>query len=139
VERVLCFPSAASFPRSDYRSGRLQPVVLILFAAGQHGPGHASELVGDGDHHFVARCTLGQPTKPLPESSGIVFDAKQYSPSPVDQHATQIAVATLADAEQLLLTSGGVLSWDDTHPGGEVTPASEGCSVSDGGHSSGRD
>jgi len=34
---------------------------------------------------------------PLPESSGVVLDAKQYRPSTVDQHATQINVAALAD------------------------------------------
>jgi type II secretory pathway component PulJ len=30
---------------------------------------------------------------PLPESSGVILDAKQYGASPVDQHATQIDVA----------------------------------------------
>src|SRR4029077_7994435 len=64
VESVLCFPSAASFPRPS--SGRqLQRLVSILLAAGQHSPGHASQLVRDRDHNFVARSTLSQPMHPL--------------------------------------------------------------------------
>src|SRR5689334_19332830 len=40
VESVLCFPSAASFPRPS--SGcALQRLMAIVFAAGQHGPGDA--------------------------------------------------------------------------------------------------
>jgi len=83
VESVLCFPSAASFPRPS--SGRrLQRLMSILFAAGQHSPGHASQLVRDRDHDFVARSTLSQPVHPLPESSGVVLNAKQYRAGTVD-------------------------------------------------------
>jgi len=57
VESVLCFPSAASFPRPILGCSYLQPLVLIVFAAGQHGPGHASQLVGNRDNDFVARCS----------------------------------------------------------------------------------
>jgi hypothetical protein len=74
----------------------------ILLAAGQHSPGHASQLVGDRDHDFIARSTLSQPMHPLPES-GVVLDAKQYRTRTVDQHAAQIHVAALADAVEFLL------------------------------------
>jgi hypothetical protein len=73
----------------------------------------ASQFVSDCDNIFVARSTLGNPAHPLPEPSGVALDAKQYRASTVDQHATQIDVATFADAEHLLLAPGGVLPWHD--------------------------
>src|SRR5215831_6002320 len=76
---------------------------------------------------------------PLPESSGVVLDAKQYRTSTVDQHATQIDIATLADAQQLLFASGRVRSWHHANPSGKVTPPPKGCSVTDGGHGCGGD
>jgi hypothetical protein len=114
--------------------GYLQRLMLIIFAAGQHGPGDASQFIGDCDHYFVTWCPLGKPVHPLPETSGVILDAKQYGPSTVDQHATQIDVAALADAEQLLLASGGVLAGHDANPGCEVPPTAKGSPVADCGH-----
>jgi hypothetical protein len=76
---------------------------------------------------------------PLPEASGVIPDAKQYRASTVDQHAPEIDVASLADAEQFLFACGGVLPWHHANPGGKVTPAAKGSSITDGGHSRGRD
>jgi len=50
---------------------------------------------------------------PLSEACGVVADAKQHGASAVDEHASQIEVAPLADAEQLLFASGGVLPGND--------------------------
>src|SRR5206468_6869254 len=108
--------------------------MLIIFAAGQHGPGDASQFVGDCDHYFVTWCPLGKPVHLPPETSGVILDAKQYGPSSVDQHATQIDVAALADAEQLLLAFGGVLAGHDANPGCEVPPTAKGSPVADCGH-----
>ena len=85
----------ASFPRPSSGRQLLQRLMSIVLAAGQHSPSYASQLVCDRYHDFVARSTLGQSVHPLPES-GVVLDAKQHSPSTVDQHATQINVAALA-------------------------------------------
>jgi hypothetical protein len=115
----------------------LQRLMSIVLAAGQHGPGDARQFVGNGYHDFVARSTLGQSVYPLPESSGVVLDAKQYRPSTVDQHATQINVAALADAVELLLAPGGVLPRHHPNPGYEVPSATKGRSVADGGHRGG--
>ncbi len=41
----------------------------LVFTAGQHGPGDASQLVGDDYDDLVAWSTLGEPVHPLPESS----------------------------------------------------------------------
>jgi hypothetical protein len=122
VESVLCFPSGAPFPRPVSR-GHLQGLLLIVFPARQHSPRHASQFVGDGDHDFVAWCPLDQAVHPLPEACGIVLDPKQHRTSAVYQHAPQIDVAALADAQQLLFPSSGVLSGHDTDPSGEIAPA----------------
>src|SRR6201993_1212449 len=107
----------------------------VVFTAGQHSPGDAGQFVGDRDHDFVARSTLSQPVHPLPESSAVVLDAKEHGAGTVDQHATQIDIAALAHAEQLLLAPGGVLPRHDANPGREVASAAEGSPVADGGHS----
>jgi len=91
--------------------------VLRVFAAGQYGPGDASQFVGDSYDDFVARGTLSQSVHLLPESPAVVLDAKSHGAGTVDQHATQIDVAALANAEQFLLASGRVLSWHDANPG----------------------
>src|SRR5690349_13279224 len=70
VESVLCFPSAASFPRPS-SCRRLQRLISIIFATGQHGPCHASQFVGDCNNDLVAWSTLRQPAYPLPESSAV--------------------------------------------------------------------
>jgi hypothetical protein len=80
-----------------------QRLMSIVFAAGQHGPGHARQFVGDGDHDLVARSPLTQSVYPLPESSAVVLDTKEHGSGTMDQHATQIHIAALAPAEQLLL------------------------------------
>ena len=113
--------------------GYLQRLMLIIFAAGQHGPGYARQFVGDCDHYFVTWCPLGKPVHPLPETSGVILDAKQYGPSTVDQHATQIGVASLADAIQLCVAAGRVLSRYEAEPGCELSPLVECGSVADRG------
>jgi len=101
-------------------------LVLIVFAAGQYRPCDTSQFVGDRDHDFIPWRTLCKPMHPLAETSSIVLNAQQYGTSTVDQHAPQIMVATLADAKQLLLSSGLVLSWHNANPGREVTPTPKG-------------
>src|SRR5215813_12628615 len=71
---------------------------------------------------------------PLSKACGVVPDAKQHGTSTVDQHASQIDVAALADAQQFLFAAGGVLPGNDAQPGGKVAPAPKGSSVADGGY-----
>lgn len=119
VESVLCFPSAASFPRpSSCRA--LQMLMAIVFAAGQHGPGDARQFVGDGDNHFVAWSSLTQPVNPLSQSRSVVLDAPHHSAGSVDQHAPQIDIAAFTDAEQSLLSASGVLPRHDAKPSRQI-------------------
>src|SRR5437763_1917040 len=111
----------------------------IVLAAGQHGPGDARQFVGNGYHDFVARSTLGQSVYPLPEPPAVVLDAKQDGSGAVDQHATQINVAALADAVEFLLAPGGVLPRHHPNPGCEVASATKGRAVADSGHRGGGD
>src|SRR5215469_6145817 len=57
---------------------------------------------------------------PLSKSASVVLDAKQDRTSTVDQHTTQIRVAPLAHAEQLLLPASGILPRHDAKPSCEV-------------------
>jgi len=52
----------------------------------------------------------------------------------MDQNLAEIDVATLADAKQLRLASGGILPRHDTEPCSEVSPLTEGSAVADGGN-----
>src|SRR5215470_15986918 len=72
---------------------------------------------------------------PLAEACGVVPDAKQHGTSAVDEHASQIDIAALADAQPLLFAAGGVLPGYDPQPGGEVASAPKGRSIADSGHS----
>src|SRR5262249_36441820 len=83
--------------------------------------------------------TLRQPPHPLPESSSVVLHAEQYRAGTVNQHATQINVTALADAIQLLLATGRVLSRHHSHPRCEVAPATKSRAIADGGHRGSRD
>lgn len=56
----------------------------IILAAGQHSPGDARQLVGDGDDHFAARVHVEQAGAPIPEPSGGVLDAMQYLTGSMD-------------------------------------------------------
>jgi hypothetical protein len=111
----------------------------IVFTAGQHRPGDASQLVGDGYDDFVAWSTLCEWMHPLPKSSRVVLDAKQHRTSTVDQHATQINVAALADAVQSRFAPGGVLSGHNAHPRCKIASAAKGRSVANGDHGGGGD
>jgi hypothetical protein len=112
--------------------------MAIVFAAGQDGPGDARQFISDRHHDLVVWSTLGQPVHPLPESCSVVLHAKQYGASAMDQHTTQINVAALADAVQLLLATGRVLSGHHAHPSREVASTTKGGAVADGGHRGGR-
>src|SRR3974377_2543136 len=103
----------------------------IILPAGKTGPGDARQFVGNGHHHLIAWSTLCQSPHPLSESSSVEFDAKQYCASTVDQHATQIDFAALADAVQFLLATSRVLSWHHPNPGREVATATKGSAVAD--------
>ena len=49
----------------------------------------------------------------------------------MNQDLAQVAVAPLADAEQLRLASGGILPWHNAQPGGELPALAERCAVAD--------
>ena len=98
-----------------------------------------ASLLAIATNDFVVRRSLHQPMNSLPESSAIVLDAKQHRTSTVDQHAPQIDVAALADAQLLLFTPGRVLPWHAANPGGKVAPSPKGSAVSNGGHGCSRD
>jgi hypothetical protein len=71
---------------------------------------------------------------PVTESCSVVLHAQQHGACSVDEHASQVEVATLADAVELGLASGGMLAGNQAEPGGEVASFAEGSAVANGGH-----
>jgi hypothetical protein len=113
--------------------------MAMVLAAGQHGPGDARQFISDRHYKFIVWNTLRQPPHPLPESPGVVLNAKQYRAGAVDQHATQINVAALADAVEFLLPPGRVLSRYHPNPSCEVAAATKDRAVADGSDGGGGD
>ena len=82
----------------------------IGFACGEHGPGHARQLVGQrhtGDVVVGTRCKLCQPRT---QAGRLLLSELQDGSCTLYEQSSQIGVPALADAEQLLLASGGVLA-----------------------------
>lgn len=73
--------------------------MLIVHAFGQHGPCNPCQLVGNGDDHFVPHRSGLQTMNPRTKTAGVVLDAQQHGTGTVNEHAAQIRVAALADAE----------------------------------------
>ena len=69
--------------------------------------------------------------QPGSDGGSISLDPQAQLLVRLDQDLAQIDVAALADAEQLRLASGGILSWHDSEPCCEVSPLMEGSSVAD--------
>ena len=65
-----------------------------------------------------------------------LFDPQYCGPCPVDEDLAEVDVAALADAEQLRLAAGRILSWHETEPSSKVTALSKGRAVADGGNDS---
>ncbi len=107
MESAFGFPSAASFPRPELRCG--YRLMFIPLATKQHCPGNACEFVGDGDDDLVARGSGFELMHPSSEAAGVVLDAIEHRTCTMDEHAAQIFVAPLADAQQSGLTASGAL------------------------------
>src|ERR1700683_3694864 len=97
--------------------------MLIPLATKQHRPGNACEFVGDGDDDLVARGSGFELMHPLSEAAGVVLDAIEHRTCTMDEHAAQIFVAPLADAQQSGLTASGALL--GTRPSQAATVAVE--------------
>jgi len=92
-----------------------------------------SGLVVDGDDYLIAWRSRFELMHPLTEAAGVVLRPEEHGTRPVDEHAAQVDVAALADAAQLRLASGGVLTRDHPEPGGKLPSLTESRSVTYGG------
>ena len=72
-----------------------------------------------------------QSVKPGSDRYAFTLDPQHGRSCAVDEDFSQIDVASLADAEQLSLTSGRILPWNNAEPGGELPTPAEGCAVAD--------
>ena len=107
----------ASFPHSL----RLAKQPACTRAARQHSPGDTGELVRHGNNDDdVLVCPGVQSIEPGSNGDAFALDPQHRRSRPVDQDFAQVAVASLADTEQLRLATGRVLPWHDAEPGGEL-------------------
>jgi hypothetical protein len=111
----------------------------VFFAARQHRPGDASQLVGSrGDHHADRRPLL-QSFEPWAERGSFSLDDEDCGSGAMDKQLPQVAVAALADAEESCLASDRVLSRHKSEPCCELAALAKGCTVANrsddrGGH-----
>src|SRR5260370_38045836 len=75
---------------------------------------------------------------PRVQCQSVSMSLRENRPRAMNEQTTQIGIAALSDAQQFRIASGGVLSWDQAQPGGEVASFYECRSVSDGGYRGGR-
>jgi hypothetical protein len=68
----------------------------------------------------------------MAQTAGVVLDAQQHGARPVDEHASQVGVPALADAEKSGFGTSGMLARYQAEPGGEVASIAEGRSIADG-------
>ena len=84
-------------------------------AGAEQRPGHAGFLFA------TATADVGSTTGFERASFGVA----QRGARAIDQQHAQITVATLADAQEDVATTAGLLAWNQAKPGAEFTPAAE--------------
>jgi len=82
----------------------------VYFPLGQHCPGDARQLIGQRDGRHMGVLSRGQPLQPATQTGRLLVAHLQDSASTLDEESSQIGVASFADAEQPLLTTGGVFT-----------------------------
>lgn len=88
----------------------------VLVAAGEHGPGDASQLVGHGDHDDVLVRSGVECVEPRSNRCSVALDMQHRCSRAVNQDPAQARVTSLTDAKQLRLTTGRVLTGHDAEP-----------------------
>jgi hypothetical protein len=107
---------------------------------GRDGPCHARQFVGQGARHHIRVATREHGADPLRQLSALALQSLHVGTRALHQQAPQILVAALADAQQLVFTTGTVLAWHQPDGGGEVTAAAVVLAVTDfGGQHAGGD
>ena len=79
---------------------------VSLAQTGQHYPGDACQLIGDGHVHLVARCACCQAVHPLVESAGVAHDAPQRRSCSMHEHFAQIGVAAVVMSDDVPKSGG---------------------------------
>ena len=105
----------------------------------QHCPGDAGQLVGEGDNGDIVMGVSQERFRPSAQRRIALSDIRQRRARSVDQLSAKVAVAPLADAEQLRFAAGGELPRDDAKPGRKITTSIKGLRSPDRGDKRGRD
>ena len=114
--------------------------LLIGMSAGQHRPGNAGELVGQGDHQHVAMQPSSGRLDPGPQAHPRPMrPAHQNDVGRLDEERPQVFVAALRDLAQDGAVAGSFLLRHQPEPGAEVPPLLEPGACANGRYNSRRD
>ena len=91
----------------------------------QHRPDNARVLVGHGYDRSVDTAPLTQSIDPPAERVGLARGHAHDGSGAVNQQGSQVLIAALADAHQDLSVPAGMLPWDKTHPGRQMSTVLE--------------
>src|SRR5690606_41540544 len=84
-------------------------------------PSDAGDLGGQSDRDLVLVHPALEPVEPWPQSVPASVEMGHAGSSAMDNHPSQVLVATLADAKQLGLPAGRVFAGHKSQPSGELT------------------
>ena len=105
----------------------------------QQGPGDPGQLVGEGDNDDIVMGPHHPRFRPSAQRRVALSDIRQRRARSVDQLSAKVAVAPLADAEQLRFAAGGELPRDNAKPGRKITTSIKGLRSPDRSDKRGRD
>jgi hypothetical protein len=96
----------------------------------QHHPSDPGELIGHRYSNHIGVSSRFQIRPPGTEGMVIASHAMLYGTAAMNEKPSKIFIAVLADPEKFRFTAGRALFWDESQPGGELTPAREGRTIS---------
>ena len=94
----------------------------------------SGQLVRHRDNRNIAVHPIFQLIHPRVQCQSVSMGLGENGSRAMDEQTPEIRIAAFADPEQLRLSSGRVLPWDQAQPGRELMPLDERRSVSDRSH-----
>jgi len=101
-------------------------------AFSQDSPGDASQLVGERDGDNVVVCAGRELIGPKVNRPRFAAFADKDSVGALDEEATNVGIAALADPKEFRLAAGRMLAWDQSQPGREIASAPKRSAIADG-------
>ena len=87
----------------------------------QDNPDNARHLGGECDNGLVRMHSVLQPVEPASEAIPCSIQMSEAGSRAMNEEFADVAVPAFADAEELLLSSGGVFPRNKAQPGSQIT------------------